>query len=393
MGQERSTDRLARVILSTAVFSVIALLCWYFRSVLVYIIAAFVMSLVGQPVMRALRRVRIKGRAAPDWLLAIFTLLIIFLLLGLVVTQIVPIVGGIIREASSGSLLLPDGSLLSQLNGWLVSTFPALGKDFDAVALLVGELRKLTSFSAISGLLGSVASAVASLAAKVAVGAFATIFISFFFIKDGKLFSRIVGALVPDHIEASVGTTITEIEGLLSRYFLGLIIEIIGVMAVDFLLLWLVARIGMNNALGIAFIAGLLNVIPYVGPLIGEVIGVVLSVILKYAAGVGLDVGIGWFALIVLGLMLAAQMVDNLIYQPLIYSTSIKARPLEIFLVLLIAGHIGGALGMLVAIPSYTVLRVIASRFFYHWKPVRRLIPDRENSARCEEAETEMGRS
>ena len=77
--------------------------------------------------------------------------------------------------------------------------------------------------------------------------------------------------------------------------------------------------------------------------------------------------------------MLAVQLVDNFIYQPLIYSTSIKASPLEIFIVLLISGKIGGAVGMLVAIPTYTVIRVIASRFFYEYKAVRRLIPDREN--------------
>lgn len=387
--EERSTDRLARVILSTAIFTVIALLCWYFRSVLVYIIAAFVVSLVGQPVMRALRKVRIKGRGAPDWLLAILTLVIIFVLLLLLVTQIIPVVTGIIREAASGSQTLPDGSLLDQANEWLIATFPSLGPDFDGVALLTAKLKEMTSLSAVTGILGSVASAVASLA----VGAFATVFISFFFIKDDRLFSRIVAAVVPDRHEARVGTTIVEIEGLLSRYFLGLIVEIIGVMAVDFLLLWLVAGIGASNALGISFIAGLLNIIPYVGPLIGEVLGVTLCVILKYTTGAGLDVDIWWFALIVLGLMLAAQLVDNIIYQPLIYSTSIKAHPLEIFIVLLIAGHIGGAVGMLVAIPAYTVVRVIASRFFYHWKPVRRLIPQREDGTDDGDEAEEMGRS
>lgn len=387
--EERSTDRLARVILSTAIFTVIALLCWYFRSVLVYIIAAFVVSLVGQPVMRALRKVRIKGRGAPDWLLAILTLVIIFILLLLLVTQIIPVVTGIIREAASGSQTLPDGSLLDRANEWLIATFPSLGPDFDGVALLTAKLKEMTSLSAVTGILGSVASAVASLA----VGAFATVFISFFFIKDDRLFSRIVAAVVPDRHEARVGTTIVEIEGLLSRYFIGLIVEIIGVMAVDFLLLWLVAGIGASNALGISFIAGLLNIIPYVGPLIGEVLGVTLCVILKYTTGAGLDVDIWWFALIVLGLMLAAQLVDNIIYQPLIYSTSIKAHPLEIFIVLLIAGHIGGAVGMLVAIPAYTVVRVIASRFFYHWKPVRRLIPQREDGTDDGDEAEEMGRS
>jgi predicted PurR-regulated permease PerM len=113
-----------------------------------------------------------------------------------------------------------------------------------------------------------------------------------------------------------------------------------------------------------------------VGPLIGEVVGVILAVILKYGTGVGLGVNIWVFALIVLAIMLITQFVDNFVYQPLIYSTSIKANPLEIFIVILLAGHIGGVLGMLVAIPAYTVVRVIASRFFPQLKPVKRLIPN-----------------
>ena len=114
---------------------------------------------------------------------------------------------------------------------------------------------------------------------------------------------------MPDRIEEQVGRTILDIERLLSRYFVGLIIEILGVVLLDLLGLWLVARIGFSYALGIAFIAGLLNVIPYVGPLLGEVIGVVLCVILKYGTGMGLDVNMWLFALIVLAVMLATQLV------------------------------------------------------------------------------------
>ncbi|MBR4133506.1 MAG: AI-2E family transporter, partial [Bacteroidales bacterium] len=236
-------------------------------------------------------------------------------------------------------------------------------------------LKDVTSFSGVSSILGSVASVVAS----IAIGIFSIVFISFFFIKDDTLFGKIVGALVPDRIEESVGKTILDIEMLLSRYFVGLTVEVLGVMLLDFLGLWLIARIGVNYAIGIAFIAGILNVIPYVGPLIGDIIGIGLCLILKYGAGVGLDVNVWIFILIVFAIMQGTQLVDNFIYQPLIYSTSIRANPLEIFIVLLIVGHIGGVVGMLVAIPSYTVIRVIASRFFYKYKPVRRLIPDREN--------------
>ena len=134
----------------------------------------------------------------------------------------------------------------------------------------------------------------------------------------------------------------------------------------------------LYNPIGIAFIAGVLNLIPYVGPLLGEVIGVLLCVVLKYGAGVGLALPIWAFALIVLAVMLGTQLIDNFVYQPLIYSSSIKSTPLEIFIVLLMAGRIGGTWGLLLGIPTYTVLRVIAARFFYKHKAVRRLMPDIE---------------
>jgi predicted PurR-regulated permease PerM len=210
------------------------------------------------------------------------------------------------------------------------------------------------------------------------VGLFSVVFISFCFVRDETLFRKIVSALVPDRMEGKLAKSLGDIEGLLSRYFVGLLVEMTGVALLDFLGLWVIARLGFSNALGIAFIAGILNVIPYVGPLVGEVVGVVLAVILKYGTGVGLGVNIWVFALIVLAIMLTTQLVDNFVYQPLIYSTSIKASPLEIFIVILLAGHIGGVVGMLVAIPAYTVIRVIAIRFFPDVKLVKRLIPDRK---------------
>ena len=373
MENERNVDRLAGWLIKLGAFAAIALLCWYFRSVLVYVIVAFVVSLVGQPLMRLLRKIRIRGRSAPDGLLAVVSIVLILLSVSLFVTQFVPIVAGIVRDASvMNSQDLPYNNLINQLNAWIISVFPGLDGDFDIVAVMLAKIREVLNFSNVSSVIGSVASA----AAGIAVGLFSVVFISFFFIKDERLFGKIICALVPDKIEGSVASTISDITHLLSRYFIGLIIEVIGVILVDFLGLWLIARIGAEYAIGIAFIAGMLNVIPYVGPLLGEVIGVLLGIVLKYGIGVGLDVPIWAFALIVLAIMLTAQLIDNFIYQPLIYSTSIKATPLEIFIVLLIAGRIGGTVGLLVGIPAYTVVRVIAIRFFSGHKAVRRLIPD-----------------
>ena len=380
MEQERSIDRLARYLIAAAVVALSGWICWYFRSVLVYIIAAFVVSLIGQPVMRLLRQVKIKGKTAPDGLLAILTLLIILGVLLFIVTQAVPVVTRIVRDAAilNSSAATSAGNPLERVNDWVIGLFPGLGPDFDVIGVLIDKLKEVTSVSNVTAVISSVTSFVSSFA----VGLFSIVFISFFFIRDGQLFRKIVSALVPDRLEAKTVKALTEIEELLSRYFVGLTIEMLGVALLDFLGLWIIARLGFSNALGIAFIAGILNIIPYVGPLMGELIGVVLAVILKYGTGVGLDVNIWIFALIVLAIMFATQLVDNFIYQPVIYSTSIMASPLEIFIVLLMAGHMGGILGMLVAIPAYTVVRVVGSRFFPQLKPVRKLMPDLDKEIR-----------
>ena len=373
LNNERNVDQLAGWIMKLGVLAVIVLLCWYFRSVLVYVLVAFVVSLIGQPLMRLMRRIRIKGKSLPDGVLAVLSILLVMIGALLFITQIIPVVTGIVREASViNSSDLSYNSLIDPLNDWIIGLFPSLGRDFDIVTVSLGKIKDVVNISNVSSVLGSVAST----AAGIAVGLFSVVFIAFFFIKDETLFGKIVCALVPDRAEESVNKTISDITHLLSRYFIGLIVEVVGVILLDFLGLWLIVRITPDYAIGIAFIAGLLNIIPYIGPLLGEVIGVLLCLVLKYGTGMGLDVPVWAFALIVLGVMLAVQMIDNFVYQPLIYSTSIKAHPLEIFIVLLIAGVLGGTVGLLVGIPAYTVVRVIAVRFFSDKKVVRRLIPD-----------------
>lgn len=380
MEAERSTDKLARYILAAATILIAAGIFWYFSNVLVYIILAFIVSLIGLPLMRLMKKIKIKGKSAPDAVLAIITIILIMSLLSFIVTQIIPVVTSIISEASAMDSRIAAGGKnpLEGLNDYIISTIPSVGPDFRLERTVLDGLKDLVSLKNVGGAMSSIIGSVASIVTTVVVGLFSVIFISFFFLKDEFLFDKIVAALVPDRLEAKIMKALKDIKNLLSRYFVGVLIEMLGVALLDFLLLWGVARIGVSPALGIAFIAGLLNIIPYVGPLIGEAIGVILAVILKFGAGVGLPVSLWAFALIVLALMLTTQLIDNFVYQPLIYSTSIKAGPLEIFIVLLLAGTLGGIVGMLAAIPAYTVIRVIASRFFYHLKPVKRLIPDTE---------------
>lgn len=368
-----NVEKLAKYLIIVGIIAVGCSVCWYFSTVLIYVILAFVVSLISRPVARLMGKIRIKGKSAPDWLLSILSIILVIALLLMVILLVIPVITRIINDASLFSNInSSDANFSDTINKWIIGIFPSLGEDFDAIGTLFNYLKGMLTNFDITGLIGSVGTIVIDLA----IGLFAVVFISFFFVKNENLFSNIVAALVPDRIEASVTEAIVDIEHLLSRYFVGLLLEMLGVALLNFLGLWLIARISVSYALGIAFIAGILNILPYVGPIIGEILGALLGMVLHYGAGVGLDVNIWIFALIIIAIMLTVQLVDNFVLQPIIYSTSIQATPLEIFIVMLMAGHIGGILGMLAAIPAYTIIRVIAGRFFYDKKIVQRLMPD-----------------
>lgn len=373
MGQS-SINRLADYIIKIAGLAAMVAICCIFSNVLVYILSAVVVSLIGHPIVRIFRKIHIKKLHIPDWISALLTILIIVTMLALIIAVMIPMVMNIINEASVASDSTVSGtSWIEGVNQWLIGIFPGLGPDFNLITSLLKVLSDALSFSGVTGFVGSVAGVVVD----IVVGVFTVSFISFFFLKDETLFGRIICALVPNKIEQMVSKTLDEIRQLLSRYFVGLLLEMLGVALINFLGIWLIARLDVSYALGIAVIAGILNIIPYIGPLIGEVIGALLGMILKAGIpGIGLDVNVWLFGLIILAIMLAVQLIDNFVFQPLIYSTSIKAHPLEIFIVFLMAGHIGGIVGMLVAIPAYTVIRVIAVRFFYRFKIIQRLVPD-----------------
>ena len=370
------TERLAKCILAAAGLAIAFVICWHLRSVLAYILTAVVVSLIAKPLMALMQKIQVKGRKAPDWILAAFSIIIVLGILMSIITSVIPIISGIIKDISMVNIESAARGIavpLTEFNEFLRNIFPQLGSGFRIEVTILNELQKMFNVAAFSSMLGSAASFVTSMA----IGLFSVVFIGFFFIKDDGLFTQIVCALVPDKHEKTTEKAISDIGYLLSRYFIGVTLEMIGVALINFLGLMLIARLGFNASIGIAVLTGILNVIPYVGPFMGIILGTSLSILLKYSSmsPIGLDVNFWIFAAIVIAILCFTQLVDNFVYQPLIYSTSIKSKPLEIFIVLLIVGHIGGPLSLIIAIPCYTVVRVIAFRFFGHIKAIRRLIP------------------
>ncbi len=374
---ERYIDKLAKYILLAAGVAIVAALCWYFKSVLTYILVAVVVSLVAKPLFKLLEKVKIKGKHAPSWFLAALSLLLVIGILLSVICLLIPIVGNIIKDISLvniGNAAKGVSVPLAEFNEFLRSRVPSLGPDYRIEIAVLQEIQKMFDPALFSSVIGSAATFLTNFG----IGLFSVVFIGFFFIKDDGLFTNIVCALVPDKHEKTTEKAISDIGYLLSRYFIGVLVEILGVALVNFIGLMFVARLGFNASIGIAFLTGIFNVIPYVGPLLGGALGTVLGLVLKYTSvsPIGLDVNFWAFTALLIAIFCVAQLFDNFLYQPVIYSTSIKAKPLEIFIVLLIVGHIGGPLGMIIAIPCYTVVRVIAFRFFGHIKAIKRLIPD-----------------
>ena len=77
-------------------------------------------------------------------------------------------------------------------------------------------------------------------------------------------------------------------------------------------------------------------------------------------------------------IFLIVQLLDTILFQPLVISNIVKAHPLEIFLIILIAGSIAGIGGMVVAVPVYTIIRIIAKEFLNNFKIVQKLTADLE---------------
>ena len=261
MERERSVDKLARYIIYTAVAAVVIAICWFFRDVIIYMLAAGLVSLIGKPIMSFFSRLEIKGHRLPSWVYAILTLIIIIGLFLAIVATIIPIIAGIVKdismvnvESAAMSIAVP----LRELNDFLISSFPSLGEDFRIETSILNEIKKLNVVN--SSLFSSIINSIASFVASFGVGIFSVVFIAFFFLKDEKLFENIIGALVPDRHEQNAREAYSDIEHLLSRYFIGLIIEIFGVALIDFLGLLLIARLGFNASIGIAFICGILNI-------------------------------------------------------------------------------------------------------------------------------------
>ncbi len=343
-------------------------LVWYFRSIVAYVLIAAVMSLIGRPVVRFLHRAKAGRFSISKGLAAFLTLALMWIIFAGFFGFMIPL---LIREFDQLSAVDPQ-LVLNEIEGPLKQLMTVLGSRsseseswslFDMIKTQFGENF---SFARLSNIFGVIASTLGDFF----IALFSISFITFFFLREESMFKEGVLLFIPSTYEARVLKIMSSVYALLKRYFIGLILEVfmVGILATAGLT---IIGLDFSHAVVIGVFTGIFNIIPYLGPWIGAAIGLLIAIAINIQSNFMTD------TLPLLGFMILVfvlvQMIDNMLFQPLIYSSSVKAHPLEIFLVILVAGTVSGITGMILAIPVYTILRVIAREFLVDFKLVRKL--------------------
>lgn len=328
------------------------------QTVLIYLAISLILSMIASPIVYFLKR-KLKF---PHTLAVIVTLVFFLGLLAGFIFMFVPLIATQVENLS----LLDTNKLEADFNSIISSVNESLGVDTQKL-IKESNLTSKMNFNFIPAIVNSILGVLSGFG----MGLASVMFITFFFLKDRKLF--IIGAkkLLPDAHEEKILNSIEKVNHMLSRYFIGLIIQ----MAVLFVLYLTVLLIfGVQNAFVIALITAFLNIIPYIGPIISTALVALLTLL----GHIGPEAQESMFSttLYVLIGYCVAQFIDNNISSPLIFSSSLNSHPLEIFIVVLISGFSFGILGMIVAIPMYTVIKVIAKEFFPENPVVKALTKD-----------------
>lgn len=354
-------DGILRAVGVIVAVALVLFFLYQIQSVIVYILIAGVISLVGRPIVLFLRR-KLKFNNTVAVIITMVVFVGIFIgLIGL----FIPLVA---EQGRNLALLDIDRlqSNIQNLYNQIVDYFQFSHIDVEQSIKDSGLLAKL-DFAYIPQFLNNLVSGLGSFS----IGLFSVLFISFFFLKDSQLFENGILSFVPNNKEDKMRRSFHTIKELLSRYFVGLIFQIL-ILFVIYTVVLLI--FGIDNAVVIAFLCALLNLVPYIGPLISGFLMILLTMSSNLGASFS-EVILPKTIYVMIGFIFA-QLVDNFFSQPFIFSKSVKSHPLEIFLVIVIAGILFGIVGMIVAVPAYTAFKVVLKEFLSDYKLVQNLTKD-----------------
>lgn len=351
----------------------VLVLAWLFlKKIIIYLCVAGVISLIAQPLLKRLERIRIKKKKIPRGLRALSVLLLIYIVLGTLVAVFIPM---IVDEAKTLSAV--DKSQITTAMHEPIAQIEELLSNYQqpgapkqsAEQFIQDNFSNVIGFAQVS----TIANGVVSVFGELLVAFFAISFLAFFFMKDGTVIFEVIMLAIPKKRDRTIRKIIRDSRVLLTKYFTGVLLDVLFVST--FVSIGM-AILGVRNAIIIGLFAGVMNIIPYVGPLIGGAFAIVIGI----STNLHLEFYSGMLPLAgKIGLVfLLMNLTDGMFIQPTIFSNSVKAHPLEIFLVIMIAGSLAGIGGMIIAVPVYTIIRVIAKEFMTSNKMVQALTEELE---------------
>lgn len=347
---------------------IIIFLAWFFRSIVTYIVISAILGVIGRPIVRWLSSVKIWKLKLNRSFSAFVTLIGLWLIVFVFFRFMIPLLVNEFDELANvdvNEYLLQLEQPINKITNFIYGENISL-TDGSLLTMFSEKIMSFFKVSQVADLFGTIAGTLGSLL----IGLFSVSFITFFFLRDENMFRNGLLLLIPNEYEDRVAKSMDRVSYLLRRYFIGLFLEVFMVMVLDSIGLTIVG-LDFSDAVVIGMFCGLFNVIPYLGPWLGAFIGVLIGLAININADfIHQTLPLIGYMVVVFG---SVQVIDNVLFQPLIYSSSVKAHPIEIFLVIMGAGSFAGISGMILAIPVYTIARVFAAEFLSNVKIVRKL--------------------
>ena len=342
---------------------------WRFNELVGYLLISVALSFVGRPLVLLLQRIKLRGKQFPSSFGAAIALaFMVGLSIGL--TQLFAPLFAEQAQAVQGMNELGMERVADETLSWIdhnLSWLNLSGNDQPNSLFLLEQIQGFVQLDGIGSFFGTLLQSVGD--GFVAV--FSILFMTFFFLKDGALFRNMIEAVTPDELLPKINSIMDRTSALLTRYFGGLVVQVAIITTIVSLGL---SIIGAPNAFLIGFMAGIINLVPYIGPMVGTCLGLLLiatSSLSVPSEMTGIFLGS-------LGVFVIAQLVDNFFTQPVIFANRVHAHPLEIFIVISIAGNLAGTAGMVLAIPAYTLFRIVGQELFSGFKVIDELTKNLE---------------
>lgn len=329
-------EKIVKSIVGLVGLVLVCLIAYHFSNLVAYAIIAMLLSYLLDPIVN-----RMQAAGMNRTLAITATLASVILILVWISTSVIPIIAnqmaGLARQLNVESLRV----IADQIETQIRSTFDFIPQGYlqNNISIVVEELFDAGQ---LSDIMGNLIGMFTNLFSAFLVIPFAT----FFFLKDGHRIRRNLLQLVPNKYFETALSLIDKIESRLGFYFRSVILQctIVGVAS------WLALSIaGLNNATSVGITIGIANTIPYFGPIIGYILSIIVSILET-----------GDFTLVIPSIIavLFAQILDNVILQPLIFSRSADMHPVAILFIILIGAQTAGILGMLIAIPIATIVKI-----------------------------------